>query len=141
MKIGTTIHPKRGAHAHKGERHVNVTDVSNPDHAATLLAIDAYYAFDPAMQPKPTLVRGATETAPPPAPTPIDSPHTDAARKLLAESATVIGQEIGKLEAEQAFAIVRTAVALEDGAEKPRKNVLALLQATLEGLTASGNGG
>src|SRR5574337_894703 len=108
MKIGTTIHPKRGAHAHKGERHVNVadaiyifrattdkhggthyvTDVSNPDHAATLLAIDAYYVFDPAMQPKPTLVRGATETAPPPAPTPIDSPHTDAARKLLAESAT-----------------------------------------------------
>ncbi|CAM5591479.1 hypothetical protein [Rhodanobacter lindaniclasticus] len=159
MKIGTTIHPKRGAHAHKGERHVAVADttyvfrattdkhgathyvadVSNPDHAATLLKIDAYYAFDPSMQPKSVLVREDTTTPPPP-PIPIESPHKAAAVKLLADSATVIGQEIGKLDTEQAFAIVQAAVALEEGTEKPRRNVLTLLQATLEGLTASGNG-
>lgn len=160
MKIGTTIHPKRGAHAHKGERHVNVadttyvfratpdkrgamhfvTDVSNPDHAATLLGIDTYYAFDPDMQPKAVLVRENT-TPPPPPLSDVESPHKAAAVKLLADSATVIGQEIGKLDTQQAFGIVKAAVALEEGAEKPRKNVLTLLQATLEGLTASGNGG
>lgn len=166
MKIGNTIHPKRGAHAHKGERHVKVgdttytfrattdkhgathfvADVSDADHAATLLSIDAYYAYDHALQPKPTLSRGSKgdETPPPAPPAPPvtdDTPTTAKARKLLEGSANTIGQEIGKLDVAEAFAVVLAAVAIEQAAEKPRNNVVTLLNATLDGLKASGHGG
>src|SRR3546814_21192351 len=97
MKIGTTIHPKRGAHAHKGERHVKVgdttytfrattdkhgathfvADVSDADHAAPLLAIDAYYAYDNALPPKPTLPRGSQRAETPPTSPPVPPLHAD----------------------------------------------------------------
>jgi hypothetical protein len=155
MKIGSHIKPRSGKPRHvpmfdteyvfaavkdkQGQTHF-VADVDNADHAEILLKNGAFYAFDKNQSAQPTLSlprgtksEGDEDTKPPAYPPEVEAE----AKALLDHNTEVIGAEIGKVSG---LDVLRCALAIESDRlnSKPRKTVITLLEASLQGAIEAG---
>jgi len=156
MKIATTNTPKKDTHRtfkvhgkdyvfeavqDKDENTHFVAEVKDEVHAEVFMKHGAFYAYGAENEPKSMLQRGSGDSTivASPAP-PLISLHKqdalDAATELLKGSANEISTLIGKSNRE----IISAAFDTESANAKPRKNVIALLQLTLDSMPQAGSG-
>lgn len=156
MKIGSVIkprtHPTRDVTVHgklyvfapvedkQGEIHY-VADVRDELHAETLVGTGYYYHFGKEHEKAPTLARtpGGEKQAESKAPAAVKTQaHADddvaAATELLKGSISDVGKAVGSVTP----GVVRAAIDVEKANQAPRKGMLDLLNATVEGAIAAG---
>lgn len=151
MKIGSVIKHRDGSprcvHVHgklyefkqvKDQDEVThfVAEVTDADHAAILMASEAFYAFG--SKPAAPALKRVGSSEPPigtgtPAPA-LSAEQLFAATELLMGSAGDIGKAVGNVT----FDTVRAAIAVESASKTPRKTVIGLLQTALDGAIAAG---
>jgi hypothetical protein len=156
MKIGSKIHPRttttRRTTVHgklyvfspvedkDGQTHY-VADVTNEQHAETLVGSGHFYLYGKENDKQPALARPTGGEQMPPPKEPADaalSAHSAealaAASELLKGSISAVGRDVAK----HGLDVVRAAVDVESAQQTPRTGMLALLNATLEGAAAAG---
>jgi hypothetical protein len=154
MKIGSKIHPRDGKarnvtchgtlYAFKPETDTRqkvhfVADVQNEKHAEVFLSNSAYYAYkdEPSLKRPPAPKKPANSVVPPPAGDQNDELTPELrtqAEELLKGSLADIGKAVGNAK----LSAIRAAIAVENGNQNPRQNVLKLLADTLEFAKAAG---
>lgn len=154
MKIGSVIKPRtrptRDVTVHgkkyvfapvednQGEIHY-VADVRDELHAETLVGTGYYYHFGKDHEKAPTLARTPSGEKPvlSKAPAPVTAHAAEdvaAATELLKGSISDVGKAVGSMTP----GVVRAAIDVEKAQQAPRKGMLDLLNATVEGAIAAG---